>query len=92
MNNVIIAKDINSCFSYSDGEKIKSLIVDKINKDERVILDFKDILGLPTSFINGCFVELVKEVGLQKMKGYVTLKNVSKITSLTIKRMVNEVQ
>lgn len=55
-------------YTFDDGFLVFSKIHDAFSKGEEVILSFKGIDAIPSSFANGCFVKLLSEYGIDMIK------------------------
>ncbi|MFL2120934.1 STAS-like domain-containing protein [Marinilactibacillus psychrotolerans] len=54
-----ITKVVNSYHTNSDGNIIFEKILDGFNENKEVIVSFKEITGVNSSFVNSAFIQLL---------------------------------
>lgn len=68
MDRLIIVELVTNTYSYQTGDQVYQALIPSFEQDQPVILDFKDVEALPTSFLNGLFAQLIDRYGMEKMK------------------------
>lgn len=87
---VEFGKEGRSLGTRENGRRIRAQILDGINTNGFVILDFKGVDMLSNSFADECIGKLVDEVGIDKMKASTTFKNTSREVSLVLMKAIND--
>lgn len=59
--------------SYDDGEKIYSLIYQKMKSGDRAIVSFLGVESVPSAFINSAFVRLLEDFSYEKIKSLLVI-------------------
>ncbi|WP_349743631.1 STAS-like domain-containing protein [Roseateles cavernae] len=54
--------------SYEDGDVIFRLLIEPVQKGEKVIVDFTGITSVPSAFVNGAFVRLLEHVSFDQVR------------------------
>ncbi|WP_373321463.1 STAS-like domain-containing protein [Vogesella indigofera] len=89
MVRIEVAERVKTAYTYEDGEKIFRIISKHIKNDETVQLSFSGIDGIPSSFANGCFVKLLEDFSLEKIKSLLLITNSTKQINQMIKSRLN---
>jgi len=65
--------------SYPEaGNFIFNDIKDSIINQDKIILDMRDVLSVPTMFLNTSFGAIIEEFGTEKLKECIGFKNITK--------------
>jgi hypothetical protein len=76
MTNTILFKDISPSLGTRDlGAKIRVSIIDKIQNNEKVYLDFEGVNVVTNSFANECFSKLKDTITLEVFKSKIAFLN-----------------
>lgn len=76
MSTTILFGDINRSLGTRDlGAKLRLNIIEKINTNDRVFLDFNGVDVVTNSFANECFSKLKDAVTLDVFKEKITFLN-----------------
>jgi hypothetical protein len=82
---------INYCDTYEDGQIVYKNIQFVLKNHEKLILSFKGINAISSSFINGAFIPLVNILGLDKFKQKIQIIDSNKtMNRLIVDRLNNE--
>lgn len=70
MKTILVKKfiDGDTAVSYEDGKKCQKAIVEGLDNNEKVILDFSDVSYVITAFLNPIIGDLILERGESVMK------------------------
>lgn len=85
MTKTMVLDIVPHCFSYEDGRKLRLFLSERIKSNQHVILDFSGVYGLPSSFVNGAFADLLEEVSFSDIKKYVSFSSLTKQSGHAIK-------
>ncbi|MDY4251678.1 STAS-like domain-containing protein [Clostridium sp.] len=90
MFNLKIIDVINSEFAVSpeDGDIIFDLIKEKIDKEEKIIIDFSNIDIMTTAFLNNAVGKLYNIYDKEKLNKYISMKNISKSDLNLVKKVI----
>lgn len=72
------------------GNELKALIINNINNNDKVAIDFQGIELLSNSFTDELIAKLYAEIGKDKFKEFIALKNTSPDTKKMIMYGINE--
>ena len=76
MNHTILFREISPSLGTRDlGAKIRNTIVEKINTNDKVYLDFEGVDVVTNSFANECFSKLKDTITLEVFKTKITFLN-----------------
>jgi hypothetical protein len=76
MTHTILFKDISPSLGTRDlGAKIRDSIIEKINTNEKVYLDFEGVNVVTNSFANECFSKLKDSITLEVFKSKIAFLN-----------------
>ena len=65
--------------SYPDaGSVLFYIIKNSIAGSEKIIIDMKDVISIPTMFMNTSFGAVLDEFSMEQLKGTISFKNISK--------------
>lgn len=86
MENVIKLKDIGSALGLRElAKQIKVKIIEYINKDENLVLDFDKVDTISSSFADELIAKVIFEIGKEKYLKLVKIRNANDF----IKTMIN---
>ena len=90
MFNLKIIDVINSEFAVSpeDGDIIFDLIKEKIDMEEKIIIDFSNIDIMTTAFLNNAVGKLYNIYDKEKLNKYISMKNISKSDLNLVKKVI----
>lgn len=75
------------------GVELYGLLEEKLNDDERIVLDMAGVTSLPSMFLNVSIGRFIKEHGYQALKEKVSFANISRVQAQYIadyaKKMAN---
>jgi STAS-like domain of unknown function (DUF4325) len=76
MTHTILFKDINPSLGTRDlGKKVRFAIVEQIEKNEKIYLDFDGVNVVTNSFANECFSKLKDDITLDIFKEKIAFLN-----------------
>lgn len=76
---MILLADILKDRAFPDsGNILYDLLANAISKKEKVCIDMKDVVTLPTLFLNPSLGKIIENYGLDKLKECMTFKNITK--------------
>lgn len=76
MTHTILFKDVSPSLGTRDlGAKIRVSIIDKIQNNEKVYLDFDGVNVVTNSFANECFSKLKDTITLEVFKSKIAFLN-----------------
>ena len=78
--------DGDTAVSYDDGKKCQKDIIESLDRDEKVILDFSGIDYVITAFLNPVIGDLILQRGNNVMK-CIAINNANAMTIQKIKRV-----
>ena len=65
--------------NYPDaGSVLFYIIKNAIGNSEKIIIDMKDVISIPTMFMNTSFGSILDEFSMEDLKGTISFKNISK--------------
>ena len=90
MKDINIVKIINSEFAVSpeDGDTIYELIVESINLNEKVYLNFSGIDIMTTAFLNNAIGKLYKTFNKEVLNKFITMQNISDSDLALVKKVI----
>ena len=76
MTDTILFKDISSSLGTRDlGAKIRGKIIEKVNINDKVYLDFQDVDVVTNSFADECFGKLREAITTEIFKSKIAFLN-----------------
>jgi hypothetical protein len=63
-----VADAIGYCFTYGDGIRLQEIIRTALKKDSCVHVSFMGVAAVSSSFVNGAFIPLINEFGVNGMR------------------------
>ena len=76
---------IERCYSNADGEVILALIKPKLAKGEQVTISFSGVDGVPSSFVNSAFIQLLEDFTFEEIRQNLRFINSTKQINQMIK-------
>jgi hypothetical protein len=61
-----------------------------INDNEVLIIDMIDVISIPTMFMNNAFGTVIDEFGVDKLKYFISFKNISKSQAERITKYLSD--
>lgn len=84
---VISIKDhIDHCYSNSDGEVIKDILLKNLDVGEKTVLSFDGIDSVSSSFVNSALIDLLDVYSFDIIKSHVTFADTTRSINDVIKR------
>lgn len=77
---------VDKCTSNEDGAVIFNKIYPLLSNGYKVRVSFSGVNGIPTSFVNSAFVELLDYMPFEKIKNQLTFVKTSRQINDAIKR------
>lgn len=74
---------ITHCYTYEEGLILSKAIIDALSTEKKIQLSFKGINAISSSFINGAFIPVIKNIGLSSF--------MEKIKIIDSNKTINEV-
>ncbi|MDE4305617.1 STAS-like domain-containing protein [Phaeobacter gallaeciensis] len=75
---VVVKSVVGACDTNAHGAVLRDLILDGLDRQQPMCLDFTGIFNATSSFVNTAFLEVVEQRGFDAFKANVSLKNVNK--------------
>jgi STAS-like domain of unknown function (DUF4325) len=69
---------VKSASSYEDGEVIFRLVLNEINRDKEVQVNFNGVTSVPSAFINSAFIRLLEHVSFETIRVKLTFTESTK--------------
>lgn len=77
---------IDHCYTNSDGDKIKQLILNELDSGTKVDVSFQGVDSVSSSFINSAFIELLECYSFDHLKNHLGFVNTTRPINDAIKR------
>lgn len=77
---------VDRCYTNADGEAIKNIILRDIRKGDKVVLSFKGVDSVSSSFLNTAFIDLLDIYTFEQVKNFIVFTDTSKPINEAIKR------
>lgn len=77
---------VERCYSNDDGIIINNIINKALENGNQVVISFKGVNSVTSSFINSAFIELIKNYDLEFVKNQLMFTNSNK----SINRMIRD--
>lgn len=87
--NIINVVGDSYCIEAEDGEKVFALISKALAENKKVILSFLNIDMLTTAFLNTAIGQLYRDFSEEKIKEYLSVKDMSQNALNSLKRVVD---
>lgn len=65
------------CYTYEDGEQVAGVIRPALRAGQDITLSFRGVRGVPSSFVNAAFVDLLGEFPATLIRRHVRIVNSS---------------
>jgi len=92
MGLLVVLDHIERCSSNEDGIVLFNKIRPRLEGNEHIIVSFEGVSGVPTSFVNAAFIELLREFSFTHVRTHLSFANTSpQINSIINKRFRFEV-
>jgi hypothetical protein len=86
MGLIHVVDIVEQCSSYENGVTLHRLLGEKLRSGENVVLSFKGVSAVSTSFVNAALIELLDEFDFETIKGKLAFTDTNRIINDTIKR------
>jgi len=84
---------VPSCDSNDQGDRVRAVIISRINKNDAVMLDFSGVTNVTSSFVNSAFVELLPDYDFDFIKSRIQIRKANRQIGQMIKtRMRKEAE
>ncbi|KIL72505.1 STAS-like domain-containing protein [Bacillus badius] len=88
-----VIDQIGRCYSNTDGMMLKQLLLPELQQNKSVTVDFTDIGGTTSSFVNTAFIELLDHFDFAFIKAHLKFINSnSQINNMIKSRFLSEVE
>lgn len=84
MGRIVVKCYMEECLTNEQGEKMRDLV---LKENSPITLDFSEITGMSTSFINSSFVDLLESKGIDFIRS-LRIVNSTKQMNTTIQQRV----
>ena len=78
MVTIDIKSKVKNAYTYEDGAIIYRIAKREILNNNIIELSFSEIDSIPSSFANGCFIQLLEDFSLDEIKKFVKISNSTK--------------
>ncbi len=68
---------VENCYTWSTGEIVADVIRKSFARDEKIVLSFKDVTDIPSSFVNAAFISLLNDYSYDYIRLKLTLTSCS---------------
>ena len=92
MQVIPVAKRIARASTFEDGATIYNAIKNALGNSEIVEVSFEGITSVPSSFINGSFVQLLEDIGFSAIKQKIKITHSTRQINLMIKSRLEFVE
>lgn len=75
VKNVNITDHVGRCYSNDDGAVIQSLLKKHLKQDQKVVLSFKGIDGVTSSFVNTALIELLNDFDFDFIRNHLSFND-----------------
>ncbi len=82
---VEVLKVSQRCYTNEDGDKLNQHILPLLRIGEKVVISFRGVDAVPSSFVNTALISLLDHFGFEYIKSHVGFKD----TSRQINEMIN---
>ncbi|MNW51808.1 hypothetical protein D3C74_293020 [compost metagenome] len=87
MGRVLILRDyVNQCYSNTDGDVIRQMLINNFNFHEMVTVSFRGIDSVSSSFVNSAFIDLLENYNFSFIKSHLRFVDTNKTINEAIKR------
>lgn len=77
---------VERCYSNDDGNVIFSLIKPSISAGTQVVVSFKGVSSVPSSFVNSAFIELLEHFTFDEIRANLRFVNSTRTINEMIKK------
>jgi hypothetical protein len=74
------------CYTNADGDAIRQLVIREIQEGNKVVLSFKGVDSVSSSFLNSALIDLLDRYTFEQVKSMVAFSDTSKAINDAIKR------
>jgi len=85
-----VAKDVGYCFTYEQGLRLQEIIRTALKKEPRVSVSLKDVSTVTSSFVNGAFMPLINDYGIDGMRRHVVVCDSTRAINDVIRRCMQK--
>jgi 2C-methyl-D-erythritol 2,4-cyclodiphosphate synthase len=83
-----ILDHVERCYTSSDGDVILRLLVDALPTEDKVVISFKGVGDVPSSFVNAAFVPLLDYFSMDYIKRHLVITDSNRqINNMILDRM-----
>lgn len=86
MGLIKVLDHVAHCYTNADGDKIRHLITDEIQKNNKVALSFDGVDSVSSSFLNSALIDLLDVYNFEQIKRNIIFVDSSKAINDAIKR------
>lgn len=89
---ISVLAHVKRCYSNADGDVIYHVIKSAFQRNEKVVVSFKGIESVSTSFVNSAFIELLNDYSFENIRANLTfIDSCKQINDMIKKRFYFEV-
>lgn len=89
MGIINVLDHVERCYSNDDGQIIQDLIRHSFKQNEKVVVSFKGVTALNSSFVNTAFIELLNDYEFSFIKVHLGFSNSTAQINKMIKSRFN---
>lgn len=86
ITEIKVANETTQYSTYEDGEKVCRVIQAALKQHEKIAVSFEQIVGVPSSFINGLLNDIFAEIGINGVKQRIQIIHSTKLINDMLKR------
>jgi hypothetical protein len=83
---IVALEHVPQCYTWEDGAVIARLIRSGFARGENVVVSFKGVGNVPSSFVNGAFVSLLDEYDFPFIRSHLSIKDSNSAINEMIRR------
>lgn len=86
LTEIKVADQVSQYSTYEDGETVCRAILAALHENEKIALSFENVVGVPSSFVNGLLNDIIADIGLNGIKQRIQITHSTKIINDMLKR------
>lgn len=87
MVKIIVSNELDTYYTNKDGDELNTIIKKHLINNEKILIDFKNIPNVNSSFVNSAFIELLSIYSFDYIKKNISFTNTTKqINTLILER------
>lgn len=83
---ILVSKHLKHCYTNDDGNTIYNLIHNDLLNNRHVVVSFKDMDSVSSSFVNSAFIALLDDISVRSIRKNLLFINSTKQINQMIKK------